>query len=216
MIGIIEGARASSPQPVTAFFKDEGDAIVLFGETREELGGSEYLAVVHGRRAGKPPRVNLEQERALQQLMVAAAGEGLLASAHDCSEGGLAVAIAESCIMDRERLIGATISFEARGSRLDGSLSSPRFRAPSIRTDALLFGESAGRIVASCRRHHLERLEFLAKRHAVPAAVIGRVGGPRLAIGSWLDVPVDELSVVWRTALERALLDSGRRTPDAT
>ena len=221
MIGLIQGnsaqgsgfraqgkgpePRAQSPELLTACFKQEGDAIVLLGETREELGGSEYLARIHGRKAGRPPRVNLEQERALQQLMVAAAAEGLLASAHDCSEGGLAVALAESCIMDPDRPIGATISLRAPGSGLRATVPSPQPRAPSIRTDALLFGESAGRIVVSCARRFAEPLMRLAARHAVPAAVIGRVGGPRLVIGSWIDAPVDELNQAWRTGLQNAL-----------
>jgi len=215
-ISLGRGGPASSAQggsasggslqlPLTSSFKDEGDAILLFGETREELGGSEYLAVIHGRKAGKPPRVDLQREVALQRLMVEAASEGLLASAHDCSDGGLAVALAESCIMNEDSLIGATVQFGIRSAEFGMNTPHSAFRIPHLRTDALLFGETAGRIVASCRRHHLERLEFLAKRHGVPAAVIGRVGGKHLAIGSWIDAPVDELSDVWRSGLARGL-----------
>ncbi len=209
MIGIIEaqgsrlkaqGRKRLQPsafslqqQLITASFKNEGDAIVLFGETREELGGSEYLAVVHRRKAGKPPRVDLAAERALQQVMVEAALRGWLKSAHDCSDGGLAVALAECCIMDEARLIGA---------QADVSLVTCHL---SPRTDAVLFGESAGRVVVSCERFHLESLLKLAMRCGVSASVIGNVGGTRLAIRPWIDAPVEDLNDAWRTGVETAL-----------
>ena len=206
MIGIINSAQgrrpqppAPSPQPITASFKDEGDVIVLFGETREELGGSEYLAVIHRRKAGKPPRVNLKQERALQQLMLAAASQDWLKSAHDCSDGGLAVVLAECCVVDEQRLIGAIVPLNFR------STTDYRLRTTDLRTDALLFGESSGRIVVSCERRHAGAIQQLAQRYGIPAAVIGRVGGSRLAISSWIDAPVEELNVAWRTSLEQAL-----------
>jgi phosphoribosylformylglycinamidine synthase len=185
---------ASGLRPITASFKHEGDAIILFGETREELGGSEYLAVLHRRKAGRPPRIDLEAERALQRLMAEAASLGWLQSAHDCSDGGLAVAIAESCLMDPDHLMGATIS-----------LQPSAFSLQRIRTDALLFGESAGRIVISCARGVVEPLLALARRHEVPAAVVGKVGGQRLMIGEWVDASADDLSEAWRTGLAQAL-----------
>jgi phosphoribosylformylglycinamidine synthase len=198
-----------NPEPITANFKHDGDAIILFGDTKEELGGSEYLAVIYGRKAGRPPRIDLVREHVLQQVLVEAASQGWLASAHDCSDGGLAVALAESCIMDREHLIGATISFEVQGSRFKGNTPNPEPRTPNIRVDALLFGESAGRIVVSCARRFVEPLAALAATHGVPTAVIGRVGGPRLTIGSWIDAPVDELSDAWRSGMENSLRVQG-------
>ncbi len=186
MIGVIEGESG----PVTASFKDEGDAIVVLGQTREELGGSEYLAVIHGRKQGVPPRADLRAERVLQQLMVQAARAGWLKSAHDCSEGGLAVALAESCIMDPDRARGAAVI----GSRIP-------LAAARVRPDALLFGESAGRIVLSCARFYLEPLLELANRVGVPAAELGRVGGPRLTITPWIEEPVETLSEAWRSGL---------------
>ena len=189
MVGLIEGGA----EPITASFKDEGDAVILLGETREELGGSEYLAVVHKRKAGRPPRVDLAGEAALHALMLTLAAQGWLKSAHDCSEGGLAVALAECCLMEPLHLIGASLQL------------CPSYAAPRIRDDALLFGESAGRIVISCQRYHVERVEHLAVRHKVPMAVVGRVGGARLRIDSWIDAPVDELSDAWRSALPKAL-----------
>jgi phosphoribosylformylglycinamidine synthase len=183
---------AHVPSPITAHFKDEGDMIILLGETREELGGSEYLAVIHGRKAGRPPRVNLKHEAALHRVVLDAAAQGWLKSAHDCSDGGLAVTLSESCIIDDSRLIGA---------RIDLSLVACRL---SLRADALLFGESAGRLVISCEPQHADALQLLAKRQDIPVAIIGRVGGVRLAITPWIDTSVEALSETWRTGLLNA------------
>jgi len=189
MIGVI-----TSGEPVTASFKREGDAVVLLGETREELGGSEYLLTIHGRKTGRPPRVDLEHERALHRVMLDAARQGWLASAHDCSDGGLAVTIAESCIMGDAEALGAAI--EPSAAPVD---------AKAIEPSALLFGESVGRIVVSCERRYVEPLLALAAKHNVPAAAIGAVGGTRLRIGTWIDCPVEDLSDAWRHGLPRAL-----------
>jgi len=199
MIGLLDG------MPVTSNFKDEGDTIVLFGATREELGGSEYLAVVHGRKAGRPPRVHLQQERALHRVMIAAHREELLKSAHDCSDGGLAVALAECCMVDGERLLGATIASTIRNPKSD------------VRVDALLFGESAGRVVVSCEPHDAKRVLELAKQQGMPATVIGEVGGARLSISSWIEAPVDVLSDAWRGGLAQALeSDTSRELQSAS
>ena len=222
MIGIIEaqgsgfGARgkspqltAQSPQPITANFKNEGDAVILLGETREELGGSEYLAAIHGRKRGRAPRVDLAGEHALQQMMVEAARRGLLQSAHDCSDGGLAVTVAECCIMDETHLIGATVSPPRPASRVSRGGQSIIHSPQNLRTDALLFGESAGRIVVSCARGHTEAVLELARRHDVPAQMIGRVVGTRLAIHPWIDAPIEDLNDAWRSGLARTMHVSG-------
>ena len=167
--------------------------VLLLGETHEELGGSEYLALIHGRKAGRPPRVDLPQERALQRLMVEAAAQRLLSSAHDCSDGGLAVTLAECCMTDREHLIGAQVDL------------SPVTCRVSLRVDSLLFGESAGRIVISCDPRHAEAIEQLARRHKLPVARVGHVGGTRLTIAPWIDESVDMLSEAWRGGLLTAL-----------
>ncbi len=195
---------AGSRQPITANFKNEGDLIVLLGQTREELGGSEYLSLLHGRKVGKPPRVDLQHEHRLHQLMIEAAAQGLVQSAHDCSDGGLAVALAESCIMDAERLIGAAVSSLPGPTAGAGQPPRPDRRGgpvSSFRVEALLFGESAGRIVISCARHQLERFEYLTQRHRVPCALIGRVGGSRLLIDPWIDAPLEDLSTAWRNSV---------------
>lgn len=200
MVGIIDPPRlkrSDNKQPsacaITAHFKDTGDAILLLGSTKDEIGGSEYLSLVHHRKAGKPPRVNLKDEIALHRFMLEAANRQLVQSAHDCSDGGLAVALAECCIMDKNHLIGASVA-----------ISNQRWIV-GIRKDALLFGESAGRIVISCKRYHIEQIELLAQRYKLPIATIGRVGGEHLFIDPWIEIEVDDLNRVWRTSFSKQL-----------
>lgn len=194
MIGLIDGAGGRRrgareiPRPVTASFKDEGDIILLLGETKEELGASEYLKLVHRRKQGKPPRVNLQKERTLQRAILEAIALGFIKSAHDCSEGGLAVALAECCIMDEEHLVGAAVQFEVRSSKFE------------VRTDSLLFGESASRIIVTCESFHQNPLEALLRKRKVPYSVLGKAGGRRLTIPPSIDLSVDELNWAWRRA----------------
>jgi phosphoribosylformylglycinamidine synthase len=188
VIGMV-GLLPDASQRVTQWFKAEGDAIVLLGRNREELGGSEYLAVIHHQVRGSLPWVDLESERRLTRVALTAVREGLLRSAHDVAEGGLAVAVAECCISDESgRTLGARIDLEG-----------------GLRPDALLFGESQARLVVSVRRRHLGRLRDIARRDDVPVTVIGDVRGQRLEIGDWIDAGVAELRGRWRSGLERVL-----------
>jgi len=171
---------------VTPWWKAEGDVILLLGRTREELGGSEYLAVVHGHVRGTPPWIDLEAERRLHRLVLAAAQERLLRSAHDVAEGGVAVALAE-CAFGGPRL-GVRVAIER-----------------DMRTDALLFGESQSRVLISVRRKHLGRLRDLARRDDVPTTVLGEVRGQRIVVDDLIDVPVEAARERWRRALERRL-----------
>ena len=131
MVGLI----ANLDQVITPWFKTAGDLIVLLGRTREELGGSEYLKQVHGLTRGMPPWIDLKLERAVQTCCLEAIEQGLLHSAHDISDGGLAVALAECCIGGPEKPLGARIETHEM-----------------IRGDALLFSESQSRIVVSLSR----------------------------------------------------------------
>jgi len=182
MVGLLDDVEAH----LTPWWKTEGDVIVLLGRTREELGGSEYLAVLHGLARGAPPWIDLEAEKRLHRLCLTAAHERLLRSAHDVAEGGLAVALAE-CSFGGPGL-GARIALE-RG----------------IRTDALLFGESQSRMLVSLRRRHLGRLRDLARREEVPFTALGEVRGRSLVIGDLVDLPLDPTRERWRCALERRL-----------
>ncbi|MGE5849799.1 MAG: phosphoribosylformylglycinamidine synthase subunit PurL [Candidatus Methylomirabilota bacterium] len=187
MVGLLEEIG----QATTQWFKRDGDVVVLLGETREELGGSEYLKVVHNREEGRPPRLDLARERAVQQACLAAIRAGIVSSAHDCSDGGLAVALAECCVTAPEHRRGATLELPGE-----------------IRSDALLFGESASRIVVSIPPQQVERLRAIAREHAIPCAVLGAVRGDRLALRGRqfnLLLAVEALHWAWSTGLSRFL-----------
>jgi phosphoribosylformylglycinamidine synthase II len=160
IVGLIPDIRKA----VRPGFKAAGDVIVLLGETREELDGTEYAKRLHGRAAGTPPAIDLAYEKRVQDLCLEAIEAGLLRSAHDLSEGGLAVALAECGFHSPRRM----------GCRVD--LDDP------IRPDALAFGESQSRILVTCRRACLGRLTEMAAAAGVKAAVIGKAGGREIVI----------------------------------
>jgi len=169
---------------LTPWWKAEGDVVVLLGRTREELGASEYLAVVHGQTRGTPPWIDLEAEKRLHRLVLLAAQERLLRSAHDVAEGGLAVALAE-CSFGGARH-GVRVTLEE-----------------GVRHDALLFGESQSRMLVSVRRKSVTQLRDLARREDVPCAVLGEVRGHGLVIEGLVDLPIEPARERWRRALER-------------
>jgi phosphoribosylformylglycinamidine synthase len=182
MVGLLDDVEAH----VTPWWKADGDVVILLGRTREELGASEYLAVIHGLVRGAPPWIDLDAEKRLHRVCLTAAQERLLRSAHDVAEGGLAVALAECCFGGPQ--LGVRIALD-RG----------------IRTDALLFGESQSRMLVSVRRRHLGRLRDLARRDDVPFTVLGEVRGQSLVIGDLVDLPIAQARERWRRALERHL-----------
>jgi phosphoribosylformylglycinamidine synthase subunit PurL len=160
VVGIIEDIDKA----VRPGFRATGDAVILLGENKDEIGGSEYLKVRFGLERGVPPAIDLGKERALHELCIEAAGAGLLCSAHDVSDGGLAVCLAE-CAFHSPSGLGCLIDLKDR-----------------IRPDALLFGESQSRIVVTARVGQAKKLLSLAGKKGVRAHVIGRVGGKTLSI----------------------------------
>jgi len=184
MVGLLEDIDRFTTQ----WFKANGDVIVLLGRTREELGGSEYLALWHGMVRGAPPWIDLAVEKQVQQVCAAAIAQGIVRSAHDVSDGGLAVALAECCITAPEQFRGVVIELQG-----------------AIRPDALLFGESQSRIILSLRRQHLPELRDLAAADDVPLTVLGEVRGRQLVISPLIDLSLDELSRVWSAALPRRM-----------
>ena len=186
-VGMV-GLLAKVSRVVTPWFKSAGDVVVLLGRTREELGGSEYLKVVHGLVKGTPPWIDLRLEQAVQNCCVKAIEKGILRSAHDISDGGLAVALAECCIGGPEKPLGVRIEMREM-----------------IRGDALLFSESQSRIVVSVAEENLAQLREVAGEHHVPIRVIGTVGGARFAIQPLLQLPVEELRATWGAGLTSRL-----------
>jgi phosphoribosylformylglycinamidine synthase II len=196
VLGVV-GLLEDSSHVLGRGFRSAGDAIVLLGETRQELGGSEYLKILHRIVAGLPPDVELSSEKSLQQLLVAAAREGLIQSAHDCAEGGIAVTLAEC-------------AFGTGGIGLNVDL--PAVDAPAFwESAATLFSESASRVVASVARERSGELLDRAKALGVPARVIGTTGGGRISVSingqSVIDIAVSEAEIIWDGALEKYFKD---------
>jgi phosphoribosylformylglycinamidine synthase len=154
MVGLLEDIDQVTPSGFVA----AGDAIVLLGECTAELGASEYLSRIHGLTVGAPPACDIATERRLIDALHAAIQQGVVRSAHDVSDGGLAVALAEACIGNRQALLSAAVDL----SSWDG-----------LPLRALLFGEAQGRVVVSSDRPN--EVERIARQHGVSARVIGRV-----------------------------------------
>lgn len=184
MVGLIEDLKTHTTQ----WFKSEGALAALIGETRRDLGGSEYLKVIHGLEAGMPPEINLSREKAVQEACLKAIRAGIIESAHDASEGGLAVALAESCF-NPSGSIGVVAG-------LDGS---------SIRADEALFAESQSRIIVSLQEKDLDALQAICKAAGAPLSILGKTGGERLRIGGLIDLPVEAMKDAWSGAIERFL-----------
>ena len=191
MVGVLDDVAARVPAAFTA----SGDVIIVLGDTRGELGGSQFLTWQTGDTFGAPPRVDLARERALVDLLVVAAGRRLLRSAHDVSDGGLAVALVESAISGAAPL-GFTADLTAA--------------APGLHPAAALFGEDQGRAVVSVARDRSEALLALAAEHGVPARAVGTTGtvggAARLTVGGvTVERSSERLRDIWERAIPRRL-----------
>lgn len=160
MVGLID----DEAHITTQYFKAAGDIVILLGEIGRELGASHFLKVCHGRKEGLPPRLDIERELAVQAALRELICAGLVRSAHDCSEGGLAVALAESCFNPEGRF---SVQID-----LDPTLSEPN---GTLRCDELLFGESQSRIVISVAAEKADQILALLRDRSLAASVLGRV-----------------------------------------
>jgi phosphoribosylformylglycinamidine synthase subunit PurL len=181
VLGVIEDVALRVPSG----FSRDGDAIVLLGDTREELGGSEWAHVVHGHLGGRPPAVDLDAERRLARLLAAAAADRFLTGAHDLSDGGLAQGLVEAC------LVGG------RGAAIDLS--------PVLDPFVTLFAESAGRVLVAVPPENVVRLLVSAAASNVPAHPLGTTGGTALAVSGIPPLPLDELRTAWTGTLPALL-----------
>jgi phosphoribosylformylglycinamidine synthase len=184
MIGLIESDNGTSC--FTQYFQHGGDRIILLGETYKELGGSMYLSVLGKGVRGVAPRCDLEREKNLQALCLAAMGKGLVRSAHDCADGGLVTALAECCISAPGKIIGARIDFQS-----------------ALSAEHTLFSESQARIILSVPEEKFSELEGLSKSFNVPITTIGQVGGDRFRINAWIDLPLEVLESAWKDAVKK-------------
>lgn len=188
MVGLLPDVSRHCPSAFTG----SRQTVLLLGETRPELGGSEYLWVTQRRVAGRPPEVDLEREKALLDTVGAAIRRGLVRAAHDVSEGGLLLTVAEMCF-------GQGVGC---GLILD----------PPFRLDAFLFGESQSRVVLAVDPERAPEVARLAEEHGVPWAVLGATGGGRLRVmlagreeQPLIDEAVESLARLWREAIPRRL-----------
>jgi phosphoribosylformylglycinamidine synthase len=179
MLGIIDDIDHVTPSG----FRIEGDEVALLGFEREELGGSELLAQRSGKVVGAAPVLDIKAEIRLQKALLEAIGKGLIASAHDCAEGGLAIALAESAINST----GGVLGFEGAYQITDPVAS--------------LFGESQSRIVISFRPESREAIAGIASRHNVPLATLGRVVAGRFALNGEIETTVEAMTEIYQTAL---------------
>jgi phosphoribosylformylglycinamidine synthase len=188
VVGVIEDAASV----VMRAFPGAGLDVVLFGESFAELGGSEYLKTLHGVIRGVPPALDLERERALQRLLVDLASRRLVRSAHDCAEGGLAVALAECCC-------------EANGLGVEVAIGSVAPAAGVDRLAGTLFGESASRVLVSVAPDRTAAVLEAARAAGVPAVKVGRTGGRTIRISVdgqvTIDLAVSEAEARWSASL---------------
>jgi phosphoribosylformylglycinamidine synthase subunit PurL len=180
MIGLLEdyGRRLS------AGLRNEGDFVLLVGSSHNDLGGSEYLKVEHGRVAGRPPALDLARERAVQKLILAAANAGLMRSAHDCSDGGMLVALAECCLLSGI-----------------GVRCPPMKPEAPLRMDSALFGESPSRFIVSVPSRAMPEMQSLARRHHVEISLLGLAGGDVLEFEGQFRVSLAEMRQAWEGAV---------------
>jgi phosphoribosylformylglycinamidine synthase II len=187
MVGLIADERHITTQ----FFKNAGDVIILVGEIGDEMGATHFLKVCHGRKEGLPPRLDIARELAVQDSVRELIRTGLVKSAHDCSEGGLAVALAESCF-NPQGLLGAEIDLPVAG----------------ISTVQALFNESQSRIVISCAPDDVEKARSILRSKSIPHSLLGQVTNKTLRIKtpeSELSWPIDALYDDWFNAIRRAI-----------
>ncbi len=196
MVGLIEDTR----KIIAHGFKTEGDLIALLGETKNDLAASEYAQTVLGFttdeliEAGEVPVLDLDLERRVQQSCLDLVDKFLIKSAHDCSDGGLAVAIAESCFSSLNR--------KATGAEIE-------LKNENLSIEAILFSESPSRIVISFSPDKSKEIEAIAKENDCPFEIIGKIGGENLEIKAngeqVISASINDLENAWQTSLERKL-----------
>jgi phosphoribosylformylglycinamidine synthase II len=184
MVGVVDGEDSL----VTPDFKDPRDIVFLLGATTGHVGGTEYLRCFHNITAGDAPPLDLQLEIAIQRALLALIKNHLIKSAHDLSEGGLAVAIAESCILNTTRPIGAQISIPA-----------------TTRSDFLLFGEDQSRILITTSAENAARVQSLLQANSIPFQIIGIVQSDQLTINNLVSLPAKQLADSYYNSFQKAM-----------
>ena len=180
------GLMKDSSHAATVYFKKEGDLVFCIGETSDEdLGGSEYLATIHGVEKGILPKLNYEKEKKTSALIVELINQGLIASCHDVGTGGLAVAFAESC-MSMYGKVGASIVPVGYNGRKDG----------------LLFAETGARYLVSCKSGNEKKFRAECEKHGVVISAEGKVGGSRIEVVGYASLDLDAAYAAWHGGLD--------------
>ncbi|MDD3050932.1 MAG: phosphoribosylformylglycinamidine synthase subunit PurL [Candidatus Cloacimonetes bacterium] len=180
MLGLIEDKN----KVISQEFKNVGDVIVLLGDNCDEIGGSEYLKIIHGLIKGQPPHVDLDKEFNLYQTVLIAADEKLLLSAHDCSDGGLAVTLAECCFKHDGKTLGAHLNIDF-----------------IHRLDAEMFGEAHSRIVVTVKENNFPRLSEISSKYGTRCVRLGRVTDSGLIINDLINSDTKELRKIFERSL---------------
>ena len=188
MVGVLEDVT----KHMTMEFKEEGDLVLLIGETKDEIGGSEYLSRIHGLETGRIPELNMALEIRVQETVLQAIEKGWMASVHDVSEGGIGIALAESAIAGG---MGATVEIPS-----------------NLKKDRVLFSESQSRFLVSLKKEHLENVEKALKAREVPFTLLGKTGGDSLTITinnePVIHQPLNDLEENWRGAIQWIMEES--------
>jgi phosphoribosylformylglycinamidine synthase len=184
MLGLVEDLK----HVTTSYFKNEADLIYVLGEDKEELGGSEYLKVIHKKVEGDSPQIDLPVEKKLQDTVLELISKNLIKSAHDISEGGIVCALAECCIINDEKMFGAEVNIPIKS-----------------RKDFSYFSETQSRIIVSVSTGKKDELEKLLESSKQPFIEIGIVGGSSLTVNDNLKVALDEISDLFYNTIPRIM-----------
>ncbi len=184
MLGLIEDLNYI----MTSHFKNENDTIILLGKRCNHIGGSEYLKIKENIVAGDAPDIDLDYELNLQNLLLELTKNRLINSAHDISEGGLATALIESCIINRKKAIGCEINFNYK-----------------YRKDFELFGESQGRMIISSAENKVDNIFNISKKYRIDCEILGKVKGEFIKINEEINLPLNLAYKNYYNALEDVL-----------
>ncbi len=184
MVGLVEDLKHIT----TSYFKDEGDVIYLLGKDKEEIGGSEYLKIIHNIVAGDCPQINLDEEKKLQETLLNLIRKGLVKSAHDISEGGIAAALAECCIINQEKQIGCEVEIPVKS-----------------RKDFSLFSESQSRVIITTSESNSHKLEPELKHSGVSFTKLGTVKGSSLEIKNVFEIELSTLSDIYFNTIPKIM-----------
>ena len=184
MLGLIEDTKYIT----SSYFKDEGDLIYLIGETKNEIGGSEFLKSIFNRVEGEIPEIDLKLEKKTIDIILEAIKSGLIKSAHDVSDGGLAVALVECCVMNRKKKIGAEVNLDVK-----------------FRSDFYLFSESQSRFIVTIDPENQVEFEKLINSAQIKFEKIGKVFGKKLVINDLIDLTIEEIEDAYYNSFKRLM-----------